>query len=201
LVFIVQEVEILPGGNVPSVAKERRGIGLLPVPTGGSLVGARWRIRRRGVIAMVNDETKAKLREQCQRLHAGLVSLIELLEREVGLDEKAHTNLEPLTDRQYWILDQLRHGVELTRQMVEKQFGIGDKQAKRTLTALTNRSMIKFVRKPRPGHYVLRRKVMSTARNQRGAGKRQRASDATNPDGGAPEVTIIPFSQAIAAKP
>ena len=149
---------------------------------------------------MVNDETKTKLREQCQRLHAGLVGLIELLEREVGLDEKAHVDLEPLTDRQYWILDQLRGGVELTRQMVEKQFGIGDKQAKRTLTALTNRSMIKFVRKPKPGHYVLCGKATSTARNRRGAGKGRRASEATNPDGGAPEVTIIPFSQAIATR-
>jgi hypothetical protein len=150
---------------------------------------------------MVNDETKAKLREQCQRLHAGLVSLIELVEREVGLDNKAHASLGPLTDRQYWILDQLREGVELTRQMVEKQFGIGDKQAKRTLTALTNRSMIKFVRKPRPGHYVLRKKMTSTSHSRSGAGKRRRASEATNPDGGAAEVTIIPFSQAIAARP
>lgn len=150
---------------------------------------------------MVNDETKAKLREQCQRLHAGLVSLIELLEREVGLDEKAHANLEPLTDRQYWILDQLREGVELIRQMVEKQFGIGDKQAKRTLTALTNRSMIKFVRKPRRGHYVLRRKAMSTARNQRGAGTRQQASKAEAPDGDAPQVMTIPFPQTSDAGP
>lgn len=150
---------------------------------------------------MVNDETKAKLREQCQRLHAGLVSLIELLEREVGLDEKAHANLEPLTDRQYWILDQLREGVELIRQMVEKQFGIGDKQAKRTLTALTNRSTIKFVRKPRPGHYVLRRKAMSTARNQRGAGTRQQASKAEAPDGDAPQVMTIPFPQTSDAGP
>jgi len=47
--------------------------------------------------------------------------------------------------------------------MVEKQFGIGKKQAKRTLTALTNRSMIKFVRKPRPGYYVLCRKASPKA--------------------------------------
>jgi hypothetical protein len=149
---------------------------------------------------MVNDETKAKLREQCQRLHAGLVSLIELLEREVGLDEKAHASLEPLTDRQYWILDRLREGEELTRQMVEKQFGIGDKQAKRTLTALTNRSMIKFVRKPRPGHYVLRKKVTSTARGRSGASKRKRASKAADPDGGESQAMTIPFPQASASK-
>ena len=88
-----------------------------------------------------------------------------------------------------------------SRKMVEKQFGIGDKQAKRTLTALTNRSTIKFVRKPRPGHYVLRRKAMSTARNQRGAGTRQQASKAEAPDGDAPQVMTIPFPQTSDAGP
>ena len=44
----------------------------------------------------------------------------------------------------------------LTRDMVEKQFGIGDKQAKRELTALTTAGEVDFLRRPRPGHYVLR---------------------------------------------
>jgi len=37
------------------------------------------------------------------------------------------------------------------------------------LVGLTDRSMIQFVRKPKPGHYTLRKKVTSTARNRRGA--------------------------------
>ncbi len=62
---------------------------------------------------------------------------------------------EPLTDRQHWILDQLRQGVRLTRGMVERQFSIKDKQAKRELAGLSNRGMIEFIRKPRPGYYAL----------------------------------------------
>jgi len=64
----------------------------------------------------------------------------------------------PLTDRQHWVLDQLRDGVKLTRDMVERQFGIKDKQAKRELAGLSRRGLIRFIRKPRPGYYVLHRK-------------------------------------------
>jgi len=63
-----------------------------------------------------------------------------------------------LTDRQHWVLDQLRDEVELTRGMVEKEFKIGSKQAARVLNPLTKRGLIEFKRKPRPGHYRLRRK-------------------------------------------
>ena len=62
---------------------------------------------------------------------------------------------KPLSDRQHWILDQLRQGVPLTRSMVENQFHIKYKQAKRELTGLSNRGMIEFIRKPKPGYYVL----------------------------------------------
>jgi len=62
---------------------------------------------------------------------------------------------EPQADRQRWILEQLRSGVQLTREMVEVEFDIGDKQAKRTLRPLVNGGMIRFVRGPHPGHYVL----------------------------------------------
>jgi len=64
----------------------------------------------------------------------------------------------PLTDRQHWILDQLRDNAKLTRDLVERQFGIKDKQAKRELAGLSRRGLIRFIRKPRPGYYVLRRK-------------------------------------------
>ena len=64
----------------------------------------------------------------------------------------------PLTDRQHWVLDRLRDGVELTRAMVEQEFEIGRKQANRVLGPLAKRGLIEFMRKPRPGHYRLRRK-------------------------------------------
>ena len=64
----------------------------------------------------------------------------------------------PLTDRQHWILDQLRGGVKLTRDLVERRFRIKDKQAKRELSGLSRRGLIRFIRKPRPGYYVLHRK-------------------------------------------
>lgn len=63
---------------------------------------------------------------------------------------------EPLTDRQHWILAQLRERGRLTRDVVEKQFGIGEKQAKRELGGLSTRNIVQFIRKPRPGHYILR---------------------------------------------
>ncbi len=69
--------------------------------------------------------------------------------------ETAVTGQEPLTDRQYWILEQLRQGMQITRRMVEKQFSVKDKQAKRELAGLSSRGMIEFIRKPRPGYYVL----------------------------------------------
>lgn len=53
-------------------------------------------------------------------------------------------------------MDQLRDGVQLTRDMVMEHFQLGDRQAKRELTTLTNRGLIDFERMPRPGHYVLR---------------------------------------------
>ena len=74
------------------------------------------------------------------------------------VDVTASNGYVTLTDRQHWILDQLRDGVELTRAMVEEHGEIGLRQAKRELTGLSNRGLIEFKRKPRPGHYVLRQK-------------------------------------------
>ena len=70
---------------------------------------------------------------------------------------------ELLSDRQHWILDQLRDGVKLTRTMVERHNDIGVRQAKRELIGLTKRGMIEFIRKPRPGYYVLRTRSTSKA--------------------------------------
>ena len=62
---------------------------------------------------------------------------------------------QPFTHRQHWILDQLRQDVKVTRCMVESQFNIKDKQAKRELTGLTKRGIARFIRIPTPGYYVL----------------------------------------------
>lgn len=61
----------------------------------------------------------------------------------------------PLNDRQHWVLDKLRQGVQLERAELEKHFGIGSKTAKRDLSDLTDRGLIEFARTPRPGHYRL----------------------------------------------
>jgi CheY-like chemotaxis protein len=66
---------------------------------------------------------------------------------------------DPLSERQHWVLDQLRDGVRLTRNVVEKKFGVGPKQAKRELAVLTARGLVDFVRKPKPGYYVLKTKA------------------------------------------
>jgi len=60
------------------------------------------------------------------------------------------------SERQQWILDQLESGIKLKRQMVQKHFGISEKQAKRELADLSARNIIDFTRKPRPGYYVLK---------------------------------------------
>jgi DNA-binding response OmpR family regulator len=64
----------------------------------------------------------------------------------------------PASERQLWILAQLQNGVRVERQMVQKQFGISEKQAKRELGGLSSRGLVGFIRKPRPGYYVLLKK-------------------------------------------
>ena len=49
----------------------------------------------------------------------------------------------------------MRDGVELTREMVETEFGIGLKQAKRVLNPLVKRGLVEFMRRPTSGHYRL----------------------------------------------
>lgn len=65
----------------------------------------------------------------------------------------------PLTERQHWILEQLRQDKKLTRVMLEQHFTIGPKQAKRELAGLSTRGLIEFVRKPRPGYYGIKSKA------------------------------------------
>jgi len=87
----------------------------------------------------------------------------------------------PLNDRQHWVLEQLRAGVELQRQDVERQFRVGDKTAKRDLSDLVGRGLIAFERTPRPGHYRIvtkegsgrpTHKILENRDLQRGLGER-----------------------------
>ncbi len=60
-----------------------------------------------------------------------------------------------LNQRQRWILEQLRCGVALQRVMVERQYNVGEKTAKRDLAILVRDGRITFVRQGRSGHYQL----------------------------------------------
>ena len=61
----------------------------------------------------------------------------------------------PLSDRQFWVIDQIRSGVKLQRADLQKQFAVTAKTAKRDMADLLKRGLIVFVRTPRPGHYAM----------------------------------------------
>lgn len=67
----------------------------------------------------------------------------------------------PLNDRQHWVLEQLRAGIELKRQDIEKRFCVTEKTAKRDLSDLVGRGLVAFERTPRPGHYRLAKRSQS----------------------------------------
>ncbi|MFO0915265.1 MAG: response regulator [Pirellulales bacterium] len=58
-------------------------------------------------------------------------------------------------ERQFWILEQVGQDVQLERVMVERQFQVGDKTAKRDLSELVRTGHIKYVRNGRRGYYTL----------------------------------------------
>jgi DNA-binding MarR family transcriptional regulator len=73
----------------------------------------------------------------------------------------------PLNDRQHWVLEQIRAGVELHRQDIEKRFRVTQKTAKQDLSDLVGRGLIVFERTPRPGHYRLVTKEAQAVRRIR----------------------------------
>lgn len=117
---------------------------------------------------MNQDETKAKLLQHCRNIRDELNAVIDLLEQEMTQEDFSQTPTPvihtPLTERHFWILDQLREGEKLTRSMVEQQFDLCAKQAKRILNSLIKQNLIRFVRSPKPGHYVLIMKTTFTGR-------------------------------------
>ncbi len=58
--------------------------------------------------------------------------------------------------RQHWILGQLQQGVELQRVMLEREFNIATKTAKRDLSELVQWGLIEYLRCGRSGCYRLR---------------------------------------------
>lgn len=74
----------------------------------------------------------------------------------VIIDDPGDTADDPgVNERQRWILEQLRVGVELRRVDLERQFRYSAKTAKRDLAELRDRGLTEFVPKPAPGHYRL----------------------------------------------
>ena len=61
-----------------------------------------------------------------------------------------------LNQRQKWILSQLGKGVEVTRHMVESQFSVTRKTAKRDFADLRRAGLTECVGSPRPVHYRLK---------------------------------------------
>ena len=87
----------------------------------------------------------------------------------------------PLNDRQHWVLEQLRAGVELQREDIEKRFRVAEKTAKRDLSDLVGRRLIAFEQTPRPGYYRIvtkegsgrpTHKILENRDLQRGLGER-----------------------------
>ena len=117
---------------------------------------------------MIDEDIKREFRNQVRRARRDVLYMLDWMETELDrMDDppkppkksKTTGRSNPddrLNDRHHWIMDQLRDGVQLTRDMVMEHFQLGDRQAKRELTTLTNRGLIDFERMPRPGHYVLR---------------------------------------------
>jgi len=58
-----------------------------------------------------------------------------------------------LNPRQEWILEQLKQGTEIQRVTVERQFGVGEKTAKRDLSELVEWGLIEYMRRGRKGSY------------------------------------------------
>jgi predicted HTH transcriptional regulator len=66
------------------------------------------------------------------------------------------TVIQPPNRRQDWCLQQLWAGQPLTRKMIERQFNVTEKTAKRDLNELMRLKLITYIRIPRPGRYELR---------------------------------------------
>lgn len=70
-------------------------------------------------------------------------------------DPDVADDVPDLNARQHWVLSQIRKGAEVRVNMVVTQFGCSQKTAKRDLSDLRDRRLVRFVGSPRTGHYRL----------------------------------------------
>ena len=70
-------------------------------------------------------------------------------------DDTAEPRNAPLNERQQWVLHELERGVRLCRNMLERQFDIHSRTAKRDLGDLAERGIVQFVRVGKAGYYQL----------------------------------------------
>ncbi|TXG97337.1 MAG: response regulator [Nevskiaceae bacterium] len=70
-------------------------------------------------------------------------------------DPDVPVNVPDLSDRQQWIMSLIGKGTEVRIGMVVEHFRCSEKTAKRDLSELKERRLIRFVGSPRTGHYRL----------------------------------------------
>lgn len=70
-------------------------------------------------------------------------------------DPDVPDDVPDLNARQRWVLTQIRRGAEVRVNMVVTQFSCSQKTAKRDLSDLKDRKLVRFVGSPRTGHYRL----------------------------------------------
>ncbi|MEZ6053565.1 MAG: DeoR family transcriptional regulator [Planctomycetaceae bacterium] len=67
----------------------------------------------------------------------------------------APDDVPDLNARQQWVMTQIEKGTEVRASMVVEQFGCSQKTAKRDLSDLREKRLVRFVGSPRTGHYRL----------------------------------------------
>lgn len=91
--------------------------------------------------------------EQGYYLADGIV--VQHQARQAAKEAFPTTTAPDLSDRQQWVLEQLKVGIKIQRKALEDHFDVSDKSAKRDLSQLVKRGLIEFVRAGRHGYYRL----------------------------------------------
>lgn len=99
--------------------------------------------------------TRQTLLNDMLRVQADVNKLADRLASELQCEPASDAGSPAFNERQIWALGQLRSGVRFTRKMIEKEFGVTGKTAKRDLGPLIDQGTVVFVRKSKPGHYLL----------------------------------------------
>lgn len=99
--------------------------------------------------------TRQTLLNDMLRVQADVNKLADRLASELQCEPASDAGSPAFNERQIWALGQIRSGVRFTRKMIEKEFGVTGKTAKRDLGPLIDQGTVVFVRKSKPGHYLL----------------------------------------------